>query len=172
VLVGWSFGAMVAFQIASDLQHAGRTVPKLVLIDPPAIGHHASEGLPLETVVAHELASLGASRSPDQEPGFRDSMALACQLNARAMVAFSPNLSLPDCDAHLFVAKEGEAPPPPFTSRAQWLRQSWQACFGRCLTVHPLSADHYSIMTASCADQITRTLNGVALHKQMDETLL
>ncbi|MCX8509064.1 MAG: SDR family NAD(P)-dependent oxidoreductase, partial [Rhodobacteraceae bacterium] len=77
VLVGWSFGAMVAFQIASDLQHAGRTVPKLGLIDPPAIGHHASDGLPLETVVAHELASLGASRSPDQEPGFRDSMALA-----------------------------------------------------------------------------------------------
>jgi len=172
VLVGWSFAAMVAYHMAWELQQAGRRVPKLVLIDPPVIGQHASNTLAVDAVVARELGAFGVSRPSDSEPGFRDAMATACQLNAKAMVTFRPSNLLQGCDAHLFVAKDGEAPPPSAQSRTQWLQQSWQPHFGRRLSVQTLSADHYSIMTSDYAEQIARTLSETAVQKQMDETLL
>jgi thioesterase domain-containing protein len=156
VLVGWSFGAMVAWQMAHHLQSKGVEPPRLVLIDPPAIGFHAASGLGADAVLARELRGVPAANGQDQ--AFTTAMRTACTLNATAMQSFNPEGQNIAAGATLLVAQDGEAPPTGFASRADWLVASWQPLMQRKLAVQTFDADHYAIMNGAAADRITQII--------------
>lgn len=156
VLVGWSFGAMVAHQIAFDLQQEGRPLSSIMLIDPPAIGHHRNAGLSTEETVSQEISLLGGHTS--QSEGFKDAMLKAVRLNGAAMTEFQPQGILTETKASLFVANHGDMPPATIASRTIWLRDNWQPAFRQILSVHEQTADHYSIMITPCSDRIAQAI--------------
>ncbi len=170
VLVGWSFGAMVAWQIARDLQTGGATPPPLVLIDPPAIGHHAASGLGPDAVLTRELGTLAAGSGVDQ--AFTVAMRAACALNADAMQHFNPVGQRLGAPATLLVAREGQDPPPGFAHRTAWLSQNWQPLLQRDLAVQTLDADHYGIMTGASADDIVQAIESALCATTREEALL
>lgn len=170
VLVGWSFGAMVAWQMAQDLQAGGAIAPPLVLIDPPAIGHHAAVGLGPAAILMRELSALANGGGQDQ--AFTNAMRTACTLNADAMQNFGLS-SPPVCSpVILLVANEGEAPPAGFADRTTWLSQTWQPLTQRDFSVRTLPTDHYGIMTGDDAAQIAWAVQDALRATQLEDALI
>ncbi len=169
VLVGWSFGAMVAWQMAHDLQSKAGEPPHLVLIDPPAIGFHAASGLGADAVLARELRIVPAASGRDR--AFTAAMRIACTLNAQAMQSFHPVGQNIATGATLLVAQDGEAPPTGFASRADWLCASWQPLMRHKLAVQTLDTDHYAIMTGAAADRIAQIIEDAARATEPEDAL-
>jgi thioesterase domain-containing protein len=63
-LLGWSYGAHVAFEAARRLRAAGRTIGALALVDAPAAGdlHAAPAAVPADVALPADLAPEDAAR--------------------------------------------------------------------------------------------------------------
>ena len=172
LLVGWSFGAMVAWEYARLMVEEGLPLPQLILIDPPVIGQYDDKIFNPATVFQEELARIhpqlaGPPKVNDQQAhnGHLAAIMDACEENARAMRDFSPQQPLP-APARLLIANEGDASPDGYSSRMEWLAANWQPFFTDPLQLTCLEGDHYSIMTGKGAGLLAAEITAARRHKE------
>ncbi|WP_020593999.1 non-ribosomal peptide synthetase [Kiloniella laminariae] len=168
-LVGWSFGALIAWDMARQLEQQGRPLPSLVLIDPPVIGQQQNSTFDANRVFLQELAqahpdfadksvlqnqsSEKITRLPSLGDSYIEAVMSACARNATAMTSFHPKAQI-SARTTLVIAAEGEKPEPGYSNRHDWLQDSWQKYFKFPLASRVLPGDHYTVMTGTNAIQI------------------
>ncbi len=124
VIAGWSFGGVVAFEMALQLARRGRPRVEVVLIDSfagAALPSNAKSGL---------LASMAAEDLPASE---RDRLRRLKQAHLDALQQYRPGCY----DGPVLSLRAVPAPGDP--------DEIWRAAAPR-LRVHPLRADHFSIL--------------------------
>ncbi len=131
-LGGWSFGAVVAFEMARQLEQAGRAPKGLLMIDPPAPERTAlPDTSALEQSFKAEIIAQTGQSLNQNHPHFRKIVS-ACTRNTHALAAYIPAGPV-RCPTQLIMAGPRRA-----------VEQSWQALAPTTLT--RLNADHYSIL--------------------------
>lgn len=172
-LVGWSFGALLAWQIAKLLQEGGYRVPDLLLIDPPLLveGEGGEPGSVPQEVFLQELrlqypdwgTEWGTELKPEsgaetlllkkdgisrQAQEYLQKVILACRRNTQAAHRFRPQGQV-QTRVELWLAQRNPQP---------GLLAQWQALCAEKLVVHERDADHYSIMQGGHAQAIAASL--------------
>ena len=153
-LGGWSFGAVVAFEMVRQLEQAGRTPRGLIMIDPPAreraplLNERALE----ETFRAEIVAQTGHDLDQDH-PHFRR-IVEACTRNTRALARYQPAGNVA-CPTELIMAGARTA-----------VEQGWQALSPANIT--RLNADHYSILRPPSLPLLAQHLLGLTQPKKED----
>jgi len=173
VIVGWSFGALVAWELVRQCEAAGQSPAGLVLIDPPSVGPDIVPAEP-GAILAQELAML----TPDQPPhpveqndsDYRQRLSRACDANARAMRTFQPDGQV-ETATTLVIALESEPERPGAESVAD-MRRMWQSLVRPPLRAVSVAADHYSIMNDRHARQLSHLITESLVRSTALETPL
>ncbi len=147
-LGGWSFGGVVAFEMARQLAQAGRAPRGLVMIDPPAAMRCAMPDKQAleQTFRAEIIAQTGQDLGQDH-PHFRR-IVEACTRNTQALAQYQPKGNV-TCPTQLFMAGQ----------RCK-VEQSWQALTPASIT--RLEADHYSILRPPALHVLAQQLLGLS----------
>ncbi len=151
-LGGWSFGAVVAFEMVRQLEQAGRAPKGLLMIDPPA-----PEGAPMpdaqaleQTFRAEILAQTGQDLSHDH-PHYRR-ITDACTRNTRALWAYRPDGTVRS-PTRLIMAGKRET-----------VAQGWAALAP--VTLERLNASHYSILQPPALSALASIIAGLLQRKK------
>lgn len=164
-LAGWSFGGLVAFELARQLESAGERVSFLALIDtrPPyrrMTSHLLSLadrlGLVDNDLLDREIRTLGLTADPVVVERLERILAA----HTSAMQRYSPG-SGTAADLVVLVRATGDQEK---DSTSQYAAM-WQVFCRNPLEQHTISGDHYSIMelprVAYVADVLSRALGGL-----------
>ncbi|NOR63928.1 MAG: SDR family NAD(P)-dependent oxidoreductase, partial [Rhodobacteraceae bacterium] len=147
-LGGWSFGAVVAFEMVRQLEQAGRAPLGLVMIDPPAPMRTAMpDKQALEQTFRAEIIAQTGHNLGQDHPHFRR-IVEACTRNTQALARYQPTGHVA-CPTQLFLAGARGA-----------VEQSWQAFAPAKIT--RLKADHYSILRPPALHVLAQHLLGLA----------
>ena len=131
LLGGWSFGGLVAFELARRLAAAGRVTGPLLLIDTPLPGIGAVDDATLVAEFEAELSRmLGADGITAEEHATRFEVFRA---HCRAQVAYRPPDRIAN-DLVVIARKDNQDAP------------RWQARTTGRLRLRRLPADHYELM--------------------------
>ncbi|MGW4396605.1 thioesterase domain-containing protein [Amycolatopsis nivea] len=141
LLGGWSFGGLVAFEMARRLAAAGRATGPLLLIDTPLPGVGAVDDASLAAEFETELAkTTGPSGSTAEE---RASRFEVFRTHCRAQVAYRPPERIAN-DLVVVARKDNEDAP------------RWQDHTTGRLRLRRLPADHYELMRTPHVGALTR----------------
>ncbi len=178
-IIGWSFGAFVAWQMTRMLEKQGKSV-SLVMIDPPTLSGVQSPNPTLDNKVfideitqqyphlkgklnpqstPEEIANTLYPRSKQQAQQVERSQAqwyierviTACRKNAAAISAFRPQGKV-STNTLLCIATQH------IDDESVSVEASWQPYLGQ-IQYHAISADHYSILQGSGAKHIMRLMS-------------
>ncbi len=145
-IAGWSFGGLVAFEMARQLRRAGERVAFLGLIDSqPPLGRARSHmhrlalkmGLTEDGLFDREAQILGAAI--DEAAGKR--LRAILDAHVGAMLRYSPGGEIDAERVVLFRAAASKA-----GSRNSRSLTGWQSLSRRPVEQHTIAGDHYSIM--------------------------
>ena len=143
-LAGYSFGGLLAFEVAHQLKHDGETVDSLVLIDSPAPGIFA-EPAPDELLSNMLHASLSGSAGG---PGQRTAASLVAAASVRWRMAGAHEFATYDGPTLLLRASETAAP-----FSGEHTEPHYTHGWDRHLQLAPsrktIPGDHFSIMQRS-----------------------
>jgi thioesterase domain-containing protein len=161
-LAGWSFGGLVAFEMARQLESAGERVGLLGLIDTrPPYRRMASRflsladriGLVHNDLLDHEIRALGVSANPV----FIERLQSVLEAHTSAMQRYSPD-SGTAAERVIFIRAAGE--------EEKDYVAAWQALSRNPVEQHPVPGNHYSIMelpgVAQIADALGKALSDVS----------
>jgi thioesterase domain-containing protein len=175
-IIGWSFGAFIAWQMTRILENQGKPV-SLVMIDPPTLsgvqlsapvldnkvfideiiqqyprlkGKLNPQSTPEE--VANTLYPLSKLQSQQEERSqaqwYIERVITACQKNAAAISAFHPQGKVAT-NTLLCIATQH--------IDDESVKASWQPYLGQ-IQYHGITADHYSILQGAGAKHIMRLM--------------
>ena len=172
-LVGWSFGAWVAQEMAVQAQQQGAPLASLTMIDPPEpdcglrLGHHSDAEI--QTAFLHELMPrLGAggarpldTRIAPELQNHLDRLVQCCALNMEAMRHHAPG-DLRDTPTRLYIADRAAEGLllAPIDATAHLVK--WQGLIGLLKEARIVAADHYTIMQEPVIADIMRALRTTA----------
>lgn len=172
-LVGWSFGAWVAQEMAVQAQEQGTPLASLTMIDPPEpdcgsrLGHHSDTEI--QTAFLHELMPrLGAggarpldARIAPELQNHLDRLVQCCALNMEAMRHHAPR-DLRDTPTRLYIADRAAEGLllAPIDATAHLAK--WQSLIGLLKEARIVAADHYTIMQEPVIGDIMRALRTTA----------
>jgi thioesterase domain-containing protein len=161
-IAGWSFGGLVAFEMARQLRRAGERVAFLGLIDSqPPLGRARSHmhrlalkmGLTADGLFDREAQILGAAI--DEAAGKR--LRAILDAHVGAMLRYSPGGEIDAERVVLFRAAASKA-----GSRNSRSLTGWQSLSRRPVEQHTIAGDHYSIMklpqAAFLAEAVARAM--------------
>jgi thioesterase domain-containing protein len=141
LLGGWSFGGLVAFEMARRLAAMGRDTGPLLLIDSPLPGVGTTDDVALAAEFDAELRRmLGADGITAEERATRFEVFRA---HAHSQVAYQPASQVPNDLVVISRRNNQDAP-------------RWQTHTTGRLRLRQLPADHYDLMTAPHVDAIAR----------------
>ncbi len=141
LLGGWSFGGIVAFEMARRLADSGRVIGPLVLIDSPLPGIGAVDDATLAAEFEAELSRMvGAGDITAEERATRFAV---FRTHCLAQVAYQPSGQV--TDDLVFVSRKDNQDAP-----------RWQAHTTGRLRLRRLPADHYELMRTPHVGAITR----------------
>jgi thioesterase domain-containing protein len=149
VLVGWSFGALLAYQIAADA--AAGAVSRVVLLDPPTADGARDDGEPpvdeeLEQLIRRELAGLEGA-GPD--PAAIDQLRQMYRSNISAGRAYRAPRSA--VDLTVILAAQGR-------TDQQDAAAFWRGRTSGTVEVGQVPGDHFEVLTGSGLSAVARAV--------------
>lgn len=148
-LAGWSFGGLVAHEMARQLEEAKTPARAVFMIDPAS--PEAASDFPdpsaeqLQSLFLKELGEESQDRPSSQGAQARaEQVSRVCLSNLQSLREFRPSRAI-DTPVHLFVART-IAEDLLVGQNGHDLLHQWQSWIGGPLRSHWLDADHYSIM--------------------------
>lgn len=159
-LVGWSYGALLAWEVARQIEAEGGRVEKLILIDPPLPWTNEQHQMPqdFEQIALSELNSGDAvtvlprnatlASSPEAQ-----SVLEACKANTKRLLAYRP-VGRVGCPAVIAVATRR----PSSWGAMEAVLAAWQEHLADIETGVPLPGGHYDCVRGQNADIIARLL--------------
>jgi nonribosomal peptide synthetase DhbF len=170
-LLGWSFGGIIAYSLATHLQHQSQKTTLLALLDSYPIGQAPlNELLNDQQIIKASLEALGCDTTNLQEEPlqlsavkemlFRNGHVLAnlddrhlstvleiCKNNAHLAATFVPEKF--DGDLLIFVATQADSKPP---------TDAWRPYVGGQITIHPVACRHEQMTQPLPLSEIGRVL--------------
>ncbi|MEV5807185.1 amino acid adenylation domain-containing protein [Streptomyces parvulus] len=161
-LVGWSFGARVAMEMARLSEDAGHPVAGLHLLDPPPPLGGVPEALDekqLETVFARELGLNADTPTPttDGARHYAERLARCCRSNLESLAAHRPH-PLTGTPVHLWLATRPAEGLPVQDPRD--LARLWANNLPATSEQHLLDTDHYGIVQEPHASAVAHVITG------------
>jgi thioesterase domain-containing protein len=163
-LLGWSFGGMVAHELAVELQQRGRIIAGLILLDaqPGPDSRFALPGLTVnpdgaehdESLTSEQLEELVRELSaiePSRHERFFDVLVQNLNENIALSRAHTPRVF--DGDVTIFCAVRDQA------DRSSYLPQSWRPYVAGDILVHPVDCAHDAMLTAESVGMFGEQLN-------------
>lgn len=165
-LAGWSFGAWVVTEMASQLEQRHATASHVLLLDPPAPGsgrlfanYSQAE---IEAVFRQELA--GAQlREAGEHAHYVSRLTATCQRNLASMVDYAfPTLSR--TPVSLMVASQAEEGLGGLSAPTAQDRQAWMQHLPRLVHWQVLATTHYGLMRQPMVEQVAHHLRALLEH--------
>jgi thioesterase domain-containing protein/acyl carrier protein len=163
-LLGWSFGGMVAHELAVELQQRGRIIAGLILLDaqPGPDSRFALPGRTVnpdgaehdESLTSEQLEELVRELSaiePSRHERFFDVLVQNLNENIALSRAHTPRVF--DGDITIFCAARGQV------DRSSYLPQSWRPYVAGDILVHPVDCTHDAMLTAESVGMFGEQLN-------------
>ncbi|KAI1769355.1 putative polyketide synthase [Hypoxylon sp. FL1150] len=175
LLGGWSFGGVVAFEVARRLAAQGHSVIGVVLIDAPAPLNHQ----PLSSRIIEAVTCQG--RLPSTETG-REFRALTKRSFASCtslLAAFEPESAdtLPMPRVFLLRSREGwQDPSNPHTIENDWLQNrcsprgalnSWEAVTGSKVAWVDIPGDHFHVFDPANIEAVSTSIRRACAELEM-----
>jgi 3-oxoacyl-(acyl-carrier-protein) synthase/thioesterase domain-containing protein/NAD(P)-dependent dehydrogenase (short-subunit alcohol dehydrogenase family)/aryl carrier-like protein len=159
-LVGWSYGALLAWEVARQIEAEGGRVEKLILVDPPLPCTDEPDQAPpdFEQIALRELhpadeaQALPGSTALASSPEAR-SVVEACRTNTGRLLAYRPAGKV-RCPAVVAVATER----PSAWGATEAVLAAWQDHLENIETCMPLPGGHYDCVRGQNAEIIARLL--------------
>jgi amino acid adenylation domain-containing protein len=157
-LLGWSFGGVVAHELAVELQRRGRVVARLIILDAqPGVDvsvtpaeleeilryYHIDNPEQGEPPTYEQVEELVRERGALEFPEYKQYLDLILQSMKSSIAlhrAHEPGVF--DGDAVIFYAAEGE------TDRSSSLLRSWRPYVAGDVTLHAVDCTHVNMLTA------------------------
>ncbi|MFN3389762.1 MAG: alpha/beta fold hydrolase, partial [Allosphingosinicella sp.] len=162
VLAGWSYGALLAWEVARQSERDGVEIGGLVMIDPPLPQGDADAEAPVdfEEMMRRELA-LGRDADPGRSAALSASpearaVLAACRANTRRLRAYRPSGRL-SCSAFLAVATRR----PPAWGDAEAVTRAWREHLGALRDQIALPGTHYDCVLGDNAAAVARLLRSL-----------
>ncbi|KAJ8124184.1 hypothetical protein ONZ43_g39 [Nemania bipapillata] len=165
VLGGWSFGGVLAFEVARQLQSLGRSVKGLILIDsPPPVDHQA---IPPEIIshIASGKPTSGTAYVTESSKQAREKIKQRFQYHAMLLQNYHPS-SKPD-DVPCVMLKCSRSMDTeslcgvtyPWISddgfRERSVRQ-WEQLIGRSIPVLDVACNHFEVFDADYVEDVSK----------------
>ncbi|RED45825.1 non-ribosomal peptide synthetase [Aestuariispira insulae] len=178
-LIGWSFGAWIAQEMAALLEKGAPPAAAITLIDPPAPGQQVPMELmtdrEIETVFLRELsqrwpaagsletlADLSKAGLPDGIARYAEALIRCCKANIASMTGHQLS-TLNRTRATVFLAAEKASGMAPTPIKMETALQLWRAKLTGIFDAHVMAADHYSIMTMPQIGRIAQMIEQVEI---------
>lgn len=178
-LIGWSFGAWVAQEMASLQEAADAPAAAITLIDPPAPGQQVPMELmtdrEIETVFLRELSQrwpaagslekledLDKAGLPDGIARHAEALIRCCKANIASMTGHQL-APLSRTRATVFLAAEKASGMAPMPIKMETALQLWRSCLTGDFDAHVMAADHYSIMAMPQIGRIAQMIEQVEI---------
>jgi amino acid adenylation domain-containing protein len=155
LLGGWSMGAVLAFEIARDLERAGERVSLLVLLDPPfAIPRDfdADAGTRFAQDAARSTGVDVTDLDLDSEPMRRRLRVFSAHI--RLLAGYEP--AGPPVRAPALIVSADSSPNAP-------TRDLWPDMLSGPVTVHTVPGDHYEFLRPPLAADVAAAIRGWAI---------
>ncbi|KAJ8133352.1 hypothetical protein O1611_g271 [Lasiodiplodia mahajangana] len=165
VVGGWSFGGVLAFEAARQLQSLGRTVKGLILIDSPSPVNH--QALPQE-IVSHIINSKTASKTTyvtESSRQAREKIEQKFQYHATLLENYHPKPKADNfpcvmlkCSLSMDTEKLCNVSYPwvsddDFRERSVW---QWEQLIGRTIPVLDVACNHFEVFDADHVGDVSQ----------------
>ncbi|WP_165589738.1 non-ribosomal peptide synthetase [Mycobacteroides immunogenum] len=158
-LVGWSFGGVVAHEVAIELQRRGRTISSLVLLDAqPAIDKTLLSGaaVPPEPRNDEQVAALLREAGLAEVAQYTQVFDLLAENVSDNIVRYRQHRpGVFDGDVTVFAARRDH------DDRAEFLSRSWAPHVSGSVRIEPVDCAHDAMLTNESADKYGQRIWGV-----------
>ena len=145
--IGWSFGGVVAFEMARQLQDAGKRIAGVILIDSPCPIDH--EPLPKQII---DYITRSAFRPNSKNNDVGKLVSASFQNNTALIAAYKPRPSTTDIKLIMLRSREGFDSETSCGVRHRWLNdrstqadatKDWEKLTGQKIKVLDIQGDHF-----------------------------
>ncbi|KAI0103346.1 hypothetical protein GGR51DRAFT_573276, partial [Nemania sp. FL0031] len=167
VVGGWSFGGVLAFEVARQLQSLGRSVKGLILIDSPSPVNH--QALPQE-IISHIINNKTASKTTyitESSKKAREKINQKFQYHAMLLENYHPKPKADNfpcvmlkCSVSMDTEKLCNVSYPwvsddVFRERSVW---QWEQLIGRTIPVLDVACNHFEVFDADHVEDVSQKL--------------
>jgi len=152
MLGGWSFGGVLAFEIARQLRRSGKSVKGVILLDSPCPIDH--EPLP-DAIIEH--ISGGIQNGSASMSKVRNCVAAQFQRNARLLQKYNPTSTAQDFECIMLKSRDTFDSEKYYGLKYSWLDdeefrnqsiQAWEALTRQSIPTLEVQGNHFNMFSA------------------------